>query len=64
MRKLIWGEEKAFKGIKCSECGWLVPNPSMDAQNRTEEEWRAEIQRRFEDHKCEKHPLKPKEVKR
>ncbi len=62
MRKLIWADEKAFHGVRCSDCGWLIPNPSMDPQNRSEEEWRAEMQRRFGAHECEKYPLKPKPV--
>ena len=62
MRKLAWRDEKAFHGVACSACGWVMPNPSMDLQNRNKKEWKIEIRRRFEAHECEKYPLKPKRV--
>jgi hypothetical protein len=58
MRKLIWDDR--IKMRCCSECGWVSPNPSLDFQNRSEAEWEAEVQRRFGEHDCKKHPLKPK----
>jgi len=60
MREMVWADEVAFHGVSCSDCGWLVPQPSMDAQNRSEEEWKKEIKRRFDAHDCAKHPRKPK----
>lgn len=45
MRRLQWSEEKAFKGYTCSECGWLVPNPKLDFENRSKEQLREKAER-------------------
>ncbi len=58
MRQLRWDE--GIRMRRCSDCGWVSPNPSLDFKKRSEAEWNAEVQRRFEEHDCKEYPLKPK----
>ena len=58
MRQVIWDEQ--IKMQRCSECGWVSPNPALDFQNRSKAEWKAEVKQRFENHNRKKYPLKPK----
>ena len=60
MRQLRWSKEKRFEGWTRSDCGWLVPNPSLDFENRTKEQLRDKAQKDFDSHDCAKYPRKPK----
>ena len=63
-----WSEEKAFKGLTCSECGWLFPNPKkFDFPNdMPDEEKKKQLfhnaQNDFDSHDCAKYPKTPKPI--
>jgi hypothetical protein len=54
-REMKWTKEKAFEGLRCSQCRWLFPNPKRsDAQDK--KAFLAEAQTSFDSHDCEKYP--------
>jgi hypothetical protein len=56
-KRLIWKDEKAFKGWGCEDCGFILPNPRAVNSFDTYVE---ESRERFNAHECAKFPLKPK----
>jgi hypothetical protein len=60
MRQMVWDDK--LKMRRCSECAWVSPNPALDFQNRTKEEWEAHVKGKFDEHDCKKYPLKPKPI--
>jgi hypothetical protein len=58
-RRLVWIDEKLFRGFGCSECGWLFNATGSSSGNSLDEMMRNfELQRdkAFASHVCADHP--------
>ena len=63
MREMMWTKERGFEGWRCSECGWVYPNPSvlgidLPLMTKTEEaeNLRRKVRTSFDEHDCAQYP--------
>lgn len=58
-RRLVWVDEKRFRGFGCSECGWVF-KPSDFPRGNSYNEVMANVElqrdREFSSHVCADHP--------